>query len=153
MPSPTPHKPWTELNNEIFISIEDPNTLVKINYNKKQGPNCSGNYYASGRTVSLALFSGLKKYLVEKKTDQTSQISFTCERSREEYVLSAQDGDTFIVNPLHNDQIIIEKEGSGEVALFTLQAIKPREYLINDYPRFELIKDDDGNSRIVKKES
>lgn len=154
MPSPTPsHKPWHELNNEVFINIEDPNTLVKISYDKKQGPHCGGNYYTSGRTLSLNLFSGLKNFLVERKSDQSSHIKFTCDRSREEYVLSAQNGETFIVNPIQNDQIVIEKEGHGKVALFTLQPIKQREYKLNNYPHFELIIDENGNRKIVKKEN
>src|SRR5689334_15272447 len=79
MPSPNPpHKPWHELNNEVFINIEDPNTLVKINYLKKQGPHCGGAYYTSGRTASLNLFSGLKNFLVERESDQSSHIKFTC---------------------------------------------------------------------------
>jgi hypothetical protein len=150
MPSPKPQKYWSELNNRIFVTAEDQETPVVVNYLKKLGPNCSGNYYASLRTAVFASCNGFKECMVEKKTDNSSTIKFICADSRKEYILTAQDCDGFTIKSKEVNQISIIKDGFGEVALFTLQQTTQRQPN-NDHPRFEIIKDDDGIAKIVSK--
>lgn len=150
MPSPKPYKSCHELNNEILIIAEDPDTPIVVHYSKKKGPDCSGSYYASGRTAILAYCGKFKNCVAEKKPDQSSEIKLTCSGSHNEYLFTAQDHDEFTVKSQQDNQIIITKKGFGEVAIFTLQPIKQRQQN-NDHPIFELIQGDDGISRIVQK--